>query len=88
MSKVKKATAIIIILAAISFAAAVVYWYSGGVSHKDIRDTILVEHSSTRNELDRRAGELEKNLDRIESKLDRLLELANPTLPDDMRKVN
>ena len=48
-------------------------------------DLIAAEGAATRTKVDERCDALDVKLDRIESKLDKLLQLATPRLPDDMK---
>ena len=62
-------------------------WYvqCGGVSHREIKETVVEESAKVQSRVDARCDALEQKLDRIEAKLDRLIEMATPKLPDGMR---
>ena len=57
----------------------------GGVSHREIKDTVIEQSAEVQAHVDARCDALERKLDRIEAKLDKLIEMATPKLPDGMR---
>ena len=59
----------------------------GGVSHRDLKAAVASESAVVREHMDARCDALERRLDRIESKIDRLIDMATPKLPDDMKAV-
>ena len=76
-----------VVLAALLLAAACLWllWrQSGGVSHVEIRDTVVAESGSVKALVDARCDALERKLDAIEGKLDLLIRMATPQLPDGM----
>ena len=90
---------VLLLLLVVSFAAWIWWMFCGGVSHREVMNTVRTESESVRGLVDARADGIEARiavleakvaaadakLDRIESKLDRILDLAAPKLPDDMR---
>lgn len=84
----------LILIVAILLLAGIGCWifFANGVSHREIKATVLDEGAATRAHVDRRADALEERLDRLERKLDRLerkldllLDRTTPRLPDDLR---
>ena len=61
------------------------FYRDGGVTHRELADLITAESAATRTKVDERCDALDAKLDRIESKLDKLIQLATPQLPDDMK---
>jgi len=55
-----------------------------GVSRVVLAKALDEQTAGLEQHIDARCDKIEDRLERIESKLDRLLELATPTLPDDM----
>ena len=82
-------------LLALAIAAIVLLWQriaGGFVSNREVRQSVVSEAASLKTRLDERCDTVEARLNRIESKidgldrkLDRLIELATPRLPDEMR---
>lgn len=87
LRRVKRILFFFLLAVALGFCAAVALYFTGGVTHRDLRDSIESEHARTRAGVDSRADAIDRRLDRIESKLDRLLELATPHLPDGMSEA-
>ena len=75
---------LLVLLLAILFAWLWLFYRDGGVTHRDLADLIVAEGAETRAKVDARCDALDAKLDRIESKLDKLIEFANPRLPDGM----
>ena len=76
---------LLVILILLALAGWVWYMQCGGVSHREIKVTVIDESAKVQARMDARCDALEQKLDRIESKLDRLIEMATPKLPDGMR---
>ena len=81
---------ILIAVLLVVLLATVVAWLwllyrDGGVTHRELADLIAAEGAATRARVDERCDALDVKLDRIESKLDKLIQLATPRLPDDMK---
>ena len=76
---------LLVILLLLALAGWVWYMQCGGVSHREIRATVIDESAKVQARVEARCDALEQKLDRIESKLDRLIEMATPKLPDGMR---
>ena len=79
--------AVLLLVLAILFAWLWLFYRDGGVTHREIADRIASEAAATRAKVDARCDTLNIKLDRIESKLDKLLQLATPHLPDEMKAV-
>lgn len=79
-----------VILLVLLLLAGAAYWYllAGGVTHRELKETVLSESEQVQMKLDARCDVLEAKLDRIEAKLDRLIDLATPRLPDAMRPAS
>lgn len=87
----KKAVAIIVILAVAAVAAWLWYRQCGGVSHGELKSAIERESRTTRAQLrdesaaiNAKLDRIEAKVDRVEAKLDKLIEMATPKLPDGM----
>ena len=84
---VKKICAIVIVILLFLAAAWAWYCFNGGISHRDICQTVCGESSAIQERMDRRFQEVDAKLDRIEGKLDRLLKIAERPLPDGMQEA-
>jgi len=82
--KLKLILAFVLLLAIV---AAAMYLRYGGVTHRQIRETVTDESAAIQSRLDERYQALDRKLDRIEGKLDRLLDIANRPLPDNLQPV-
>ena len=84
---IKNMVRLVILLLIIILLVAGWVWYMqcGGVSHREIRETVVEKSAEVQARVDARCDALERKLDRIESKLDKLIEMATPKLPDGMR---
>ena len=76
---------LLVILLLLALAGWIWYMQCGGVSHREIKETVVAESAKVQAHVDARCDAIEQKLDRIESKLDRLIEMATPKLPDGMR---
>ena len=76
---------VLILLFATVVAWLWLFYRDGGVTHSELADLITAEGAATRAKVDDRCNALDVKLDRIESKLDKLIQLATPRLPDDMK---
>ena len=76
---------LLLVLLATVVAWLWLFYRDGGVTHRELADLITAEGVATRTKVDERCEALDAKLDRIESKLDKLLQLATPRLPDDMK---
>ena len=76
---------LLLVLLATVVAWLWLFYRDGGVTHRELADLITAEGAATRTKVDERCDALDVKLDRIESKLDKLLQLATPRLPDDMK---
>ena len=76
---------VLVVLLATVVAWLWLFYRDGGVTHRELADLITAEGAATRTKVDERCDALDVKLDRIESKLDKLLQLATPRLPDDMK---
>ena len=76
---------LLVLLLAIVIAWLWLFYRDDGVTHRDLADLITAEGAATRARVDERCDALDAKLDRIESKLDKLIQLATPRLPDDMK---
>ncbi len=63
-------------------------WCCGGVSHREIHETVKTESKHLHIHLDERANRVEEKLDRMEAKLDQLLKLASTPSVSDNVQVN
>ena len=76
---------VLVLLLATVVAWLWLFYRDGGVTHRELADLITAEGEATRTRVDERCDAMDAKLDRIESKLDKLIQLATPRLPDDMK---
>ena len=76
---------LLVLLLATVVAWLWLFYRDGGVTHRELADLITAEGEATRAKVDERCDAMDAKLDRIESKLDKLIQLATPRLPDDMK---
>lgn len=70
---------IILVLVLLAIVAAYTwYFFCGGVTHRDLADSISRETEAICRKVDERSDGVELRLVRIEDKLDRILKLAEP----------
>ena len=85
MVKKLLATVLLVVVLATVIAWLWLFYRDGGVTHRELADLITAEGAATRAKVDERCDAMDARLDRIESKLDKLIQLATPRLPDDMK---
>ena len=85
MVKKLLATVLLIVVLASVIAWLWLFYRDGGVTHRELADLITAEGAATHAKVDERCDALDVKLDRIESKLDKLIQLATPRRPDDMK---
>lgn len=84
IKKIKRIIGTVALLALLSGAGYAYLRFNGGVTHVEIRDTVLDESQAVQSHMDARCDSLDAKLDRIEGKLDALIRMATPQLPDGM----
>jgi hypothetical protein len=95
MKTIKRTIATVLVLGVFGGSGYLFWMWNDGVSHRDIRDTVVGESHDVQALVDERCGALDakldamdKKLDSIESKLDAIIRLASePQLPDGMVPV-
>lgn len=81
----KKKIVIVTVLLLIALGVWIWYEMCGGVSHRELKSSILTESQTIQSKVDARCDALDRKLDHIEAKLDKLIEMATPKLPDGMK---
>ena len=79
---------LLVMLLAVLGAWLWLFYRDRGVTHRELADLITAEGAATRAKVDARCDALDVKLDRIEGKLDKLILLATPQLPDDMKAAD